>query len=289
MTRSLLLAFALLALPAVAQTTDSTAMSDPAMAMTTDSTATDSTAAFVPDPAQARPLYDEALALGRSSNYAEALLKYEESLRHNPGFAPSAFGRAQALAQLGRLEDARSAFEEAVATARAADDSAVRTAAERGLAQVQTAIEQRDANTAAQSAAATEAQRVQAMADAITEATNLLNSDPVSPDAAQRAYDALERARQSGYDANLVAYYYAKALIALDRAAEAVPYAQSAVDAADASTDRSGLYVQLGLAQRAAGDTAAARAAFEAAQSGSWASWASHYLREMDTAAAPAD
>lgn len=285
MTRSLLLAFAVLAVPATAQTADSTPAADPTVAAATDSTATDSTAAFVADPAQARPLYNEALALGRSNNYSEALLKYEESLRHNPGFAPSAFGRAQALAQLSRLDDARTAFEEALATARAANDSAVQTAAERGLAQVRTAIEQREANSAAQSAAATEAARVQVMTDAINEATGLLNSDPVSPDAAQRAYDALERARESGYDANLVAYYYAKALIALDRAAEAVPYAQTAVDAADATTDRSGLYVQLGLAQRAAGDTAAARAAFEAAREGAWASWAAHYLRELDAAA----
>ena len=274
MTRFLLLAFALLALPAAAQTTDSTMAA-----------ATDSTMAFVADPAQARPLYNQGLALGRSNNYADALLKYEESLRHNPGFAPSAFGRAQSLAQLGRLDDARTAFEQAIATARAANDSAVQTAAQRGLTQVQTAIEQREANAAAQSAAATEAARVQAITDSINEATGLLNSDPVSPDAAQRAFDALESARTNGYDANLVAFYYAKALIALDRAAEAVPYAQMAVDNADASTDRSGLFIQLGLAQRAAGDTAAARTAFEAAREGAWASWAAHYLRELDAAA----
>lgn len=284
MTRSLLLALAVLALPATAQTADSTATGT-TLATASDSTASDSTAAFVADPAQARPLYDEALALGRSSSYEAALLKYEESLMHNPGFAPSAFGRAQALAQLGRLDDARTAFETAVATARAADDSAVLTASQRGLTQVEAAIEQRDANAAAQGAAATEAARVQAITDAINEATGLLNADPVTPDAAQQAFDALERARTSGYDANLVAFYYAKALLALDRGAEAVPYAQTAVDNADASTDRSGLYVQLGLAQRAAGDTAAARTAFEAAREGAWASWAEHYLREMDAPA----
>lgn len=283
MTRSLLLALAVLALPAAAQTTDSTATGT-TVAAATDSTASDSTA-FVADPARARPLYDEALALGRSSNYEAALLKYEESLMHNPGFAPSAFGRAQALAQLGRLDDARTAFEAAVAAARAADDSAVLTASQRGLTQVQAAIEQREANAAAQGAAATEAARVQAITDAINEATGLLNADPVTPDAAQQAFDALERARTNGYDANLVAFYYAKALLALDRGTEAVPYAQTAVDAAEAGSDRSGLYIQLGLAQRAAGDMAAARAAFEAAREGAWASWADHYLREMDAPA----
>ncbi len=281
MTRSLLLGLAVLALPAAAQTTDSTdtlpdpVMSGPMMADTT-------TAAFVPNPSLARPLYDEGLALGRAGTYADALLKYEESLLNDPAFAPSAFGRAQALAQLGRLDDAQSAFEQAIAAARAADNRQVVDASERGLAQVQDAITARDV---AASASASAQAASQTMTDAVTEATTLLNADPVTPEAAQQAYDALERARAAGYDPNLVAFYYAKALVALDRGADAVPYAQTALDAADPSADRSGQYIQLGLAQRSAGDTAAARASFESAREGSWSGWADHYLREMDAPA----
>lgn len=270
MTRLLLLGLAAaLALPASAQTPG-------AMPAAADSAATDTTA-FVPNPALARPLYDEALAMGRAGNYEEALLKYEESLLNDPAFAPSAFGRAQALAQLGRLDDARSAFETAVAVARAANDSRVAAAAENGLMQVQNAIAARDA--AAGAAASAEARNA-----AVAEATNLLNADPLSADAAQQGYAALERARAAGYDANLLAFYYAKALLAMDRGAEALPYAQTAVDTADPASDRSGLYVQLGLAQRAAGNTQAAREAFEAAREGSWSGWAEHYLRELDAA-----
>lgn len=283
MNRSLLLGLAVaLALPAAAQTPDSTSADvilDPVMSgpMMADTTASDTTA-FRADPALARPLYDQGLALGRASNYADALLKYEESLLNDPVYAPSAFGRAQALAQLGRLEDSQSAYEQAIAAARAADNGAVVTASERGLERVQAALAQRQQNASASASA-------EAMTEAVTEATTLLNADPVTPQTAQQAYDALERARAAGYDPNLAAFYYAKALVALDRGAEAVPYAQTALDAADAATDRSGLYIQLGLAQRAAGDGTAARTSFESAREGSWSGWADHYLREMDTAA----
>lgn len=271
MTRLLaLVLFAGLALPAAAQTADP---------MIADTTATEPE--FVANPAQARPLYNEALALGRAGTYDAALLKYDESLLHDPGFLPSLYGRAQALAQLGRFEDARPAYESAIAAARSANDARVLAASEQGLSQVETAIQQRAAHAAAQASAQTETQRVQAMTEAIAEATALLNAEPVPAADAQRAYDALERARQAGYDANLVAYYYARALLALDRGAEAVPYAQTAVDAADPSSDRSGMYVQLGRAQQAAGNTAAARAAFEAARQGQWSGWAEHYLREL--------
>ncbi len=64
-----------------------------------------------------------------------------------------------------------------------------------------------------------------------------------------------------------------------------MPYAQTAVETSSGQPDRSAYYIQLGLVQRGAGDMDAARSAFESAKDGSWASWADHYLREMDTAA----
>ena len=268
-----LAAAALVAAPTQAQDTPAT----PTDPMAADSVATDTVAAVVLDPARARPLYEEGLALARSGDHDAAILKYEEASLNDPTYAPAAYGRAGSLAQLRRYDDARSAFEEAIAKAEATSNEPVLTAARRGLEQVQAALTQVQAAQAAQASAST-------MTESINQATALLNADPVTPENAQQAYDALERARAAGYDANLVAFYYAKALIALDRGAEAVPYAQTALDTADAASDRSGLYVQLGLAQKAAGDTAAARTSFEAAREGSWSDWADHYLRELDTA-----
>lgn len=272
-----LAAAALVAVPAQAQ--DTPAM--PADSLAADSMMANPVAAVVLDPARARPLYDEGVALAREDDHDGAILKFEEAALNDPSFAPAAYGLGSSLAQLRRYEDARNAFEAAIAKAQAANDSRVQTAAQRGLTQVQEVLAQVQATQSAQASAQASAS---AMTESITEATAKLNADPVTPENAQQAYDALERARAAGYDANLVAFYYAKALLALDRGAEAVPYAQTALDGADATTDRSGNYIQLGLAQRAAGDTAAARASFEAAREGSWSGWADHYLREMDEA-----
>jgi tetratricopeptide (TPR) repeat protein len=115
----------------------------------------------------------------------------------------------------------------------------------------------------------------------VQRATNMLQVDPVSEAVASQAYALLEEARETGYDANLVAFYYAKALNVMGRSADAIPYAQSAVDAADASTDRSAFHIQLGLAHMGAGNNAEARAAFEAAKTGAWAGWADHYIRQL--------
>ena len=285
MIRSALLAalsLSFAALPAQAQT-DPTEMP----AMPADTVAVDSTETTIqPNADRARELYREGLDLYRAESFEEALLKYEESLLYGEAYAPAGLGRAQVLARLGRLEDARSAYESAVAMAEsfeAANAADLRTAARRGLSQVNEVISAQAAATAQaeQNAAATAA--AQEISDKITRATEMLSGNEISETQAIDAYALLEQAREAGYDPNLVAFYYAKALNTMGRGAEAVPYAETAVTASEGQADRSAFYIQLGLAHMGAGDAAQARAAFESIDAGqAWHSWAQHYIGQLD-------
>lgn len=274
MTRLTLLGLvgALYAVPASAQTTPTDSTSLPA----------DSAAAATPtyDAVAARALYDEALVLYNDSSYTDALAKFDEALVANPVYPAALFGRSNTLFNLGRLEDARLAYEATIAASQGADDSRVLAAATTTLQRVRDAIAAQQA--AEQQAAAIAAQNasIEAQSAAVESAVALINADPLTAESAQQAFDLLETAREAGYDANAVAFYYARALNALDRGAEAIPYAEQAL-AANTEPDASAYYIQLGIANRQAGNDAAARSAFESAKAGSWASWAEYYLREM--------
>ena len=278
---ALLLALGLAALPASAQTTptDSTAL--PADPVAADSVE----AAIEPDPERARELYDRGRAQLQAGSYDEAVLTFEEALLYNESYAAAALGRGQALAQLGRLDDSRTALESAVAMAQASDASTagqVAGSARRYLEQINAAIEARQQAEAQAQAS----QQQQATADKVAQASTLLSQGyPVEEAAATEAYTLLEQARLEGYDPDLAAYFYAVALNAMQRGADAVPYAETALAATEGQADRSAAYVQLGLAHMIAGNDAEARAAFEAAEGGGWAGWGEHYLRLMDAEA----
>ncbi len=242
--------------------------------------ASDSTETTIqPDPDKARELYREGLDLYRAESLDPALLKYEEALLYDEAYAPAGLGRAQVLTRLNRLEDARSAFEEAVAMSEgfeASNASQLRSAARTGLEQVNEAIAMR-ANAAEQNAAAS------AMADNVTRATEILGGNELSPEQATEGLAMLEKVVADGYDANALAFYFAKALVTLDRGADAIPYAQTALDASEGDADRSGFYVLLGQAHMKAGNDAEARSAFESITEGqSWHGWATHYLGQLD-------
>ncbi|WP_420457207.1 tetratricopeptide repeat protein [Rubrivirga sp.] len=288
MTRS-----ALLAALAFGVVTTASAQTEPAemptdMPVMADTVAVDSTEATVElDPERARALYDEGVTSLRAQDYDAALLKFEEALLYNPSYAAAGLGRAQSLAAQRRLDDARTAFEEAIAMANASDASNagdVRSTAQRQLAQVTAAIEQRDASAAAAEQANAAAAGAQATAAKVEEATQMLAGNEITMAQATDAYALLEQARMDGYDADLVAFYYAKALNAMERGADAVPYAQTAVDAADPSADNSALYIQLGLAHMNAGNADQARTAFESITDGqAWHGWAQHYIGQLDS------
>ena len=266
-----LFALALAASPAVAQDTA------PA-----DSVASDSVEVIEQDPERARELYDEGREALTARDFQAALAKFDEALVFNETYAAASLGRAQALAQLGRLEDSRSGFEQTLALAEASDASNAETiasAAQRGLDQVSQVLQARadaqaqNAAAAAQSEAATKVQQ----------AIDILQANPVPEADAMEAYTLLEQARLAGYDPNQVAFYYAKALNAMGRGADAVPFAQTAVEASEGQDDRSPYYIQLGLAHMGAGNAAEARAAFEAIAEGqAWHGWAQHYIGQLD-------
>ena len=242
-----------------------------------------------PDPERARELYEQGRAALTAQDYDTALNEFDQSLLYNESYAVAALGRGQALAQLGRLEDSRSALESAVAMAEASDAanaSDVARSAQRYLDQINDVIAQREAAAAqqqqAQAAQAASAE-VAATEGKVNEAIAVLQANEVTEAQAIDAYALLEQARLAGYDTEQVAFYYAKALNAMNRGADAVPYAETALAQSEGQEDRSLYYIQLGLAHMGAGNADDARAAFEAIGEGqSWHSWAQHYLRELD-------
>lgn len=229
---------------------------------------TDSVRTVEPNPEKARELASEANDMYQNGDYEGALARYDEALVYEEGNARIELGRARALKQLQRFDESRTSYERTLALAQASDDEQAQTFARRELEVLQTALSQRAS--------------AQAIGETVQRAIDLLQTEPVTEAAAGEAYGLLEQARASGYDANLAAFYYAKALNALGRGAEAVPYAQTAVTASEGEADRSAYFIQLGLAQQAAGDKDAARAAFESAKTGAWAGWADHYLGQLD-------
>ena len=281
----LLAAFALaLAAPASAQEAAPDTLGLPA-----DSVAAEAEPVIEPDPERARELYEQGRTALTAQDYETALNEFDQSLLYNESYAVAALGRGQALAQLGRLEDSRSALESAVAMAEASDAanaSDVARSAQRYLDQINDVIAQREA-AAAQQQQAQAAQAASAEAAAtegkVNEAIAVLQANEVTEAQAIDAYALLEQARLAGYDAEQVAFYYAKALNAMNRGADAVPYAETALAQSEGQEDRSLYYIQLGLAHMGAGNADDARAAFEAIGEGqSWHSWAQHYLRELD-------
>ncbi len=274
---------ALLALLALGLTTAASAQSDSGeMPIDSMAVAADSVDAPIElDPEQARVLYDEGAALLRARDFEASLLKFEEALVYNPSYAAAGLGVAQSLAAQRRLEDARTAYESAIALAEASDASNaadIRDTAQSQLARVVAALDQRAANAAAQQAQA----GANATAEKVAEATQLLSGNEISMEQATDAYALLEQARLDGYDADLVAFFYAKALNAMERGADAVPFAETAVANADPAADNSAIYIQLGLAHMGAGNDAEARAAFEAITEGqAWHGWAQHYIGQI--------
>lgn len=272
------------AAPANAQTTTDSSMMDTPTEMMADTTMADSSAATAIDTPRATELNTAAVRL-EGSDKAGALALYDQALVADPTYPPALLGRGNMLSNLGRNEEARSSYEAAAAAAaeRGSEYARVGTTATTNAGLVSDMLVQ-EAEVARQNAASDQqAAAVVLQSDAIDQATALLAQDPFTAEAAQQVYDQLERAREAGYDASLLAFQYARSLNTLDRGAEALPYAQQALDAS-ADADKSAYYIQLGIAQRLSGNDPAAREAFTQAKSGSWAGWADYYLADMAAA-----
>ena len=283
---------ALFAAPVATAQTTTTPAAPGTVGMTADTLMTaDSTVAVrIVDTDGARVLYRAGYALaGASADEASlrgALGKFDEALVADDTFPPALYGRANALGRLGRLEEARAGYEAAIAASQGEANKAYRDAATTALAEVETIIADNAVVAAQNAAIERQNTAVAAQTVAVGQAAALLAEFPLTAENATTGYAQLEAAREAGYDANLLSFYYAKALNALGRGAEALPYAQQALDAST-DADKSAYYIQVGLANRFAGDDAAARIAFQEAKTGSWSSWADHYLAEMGDAPAP--
>ena len=243
-----------LALPAAAQ---DTAPTDPVVADSSDA----------PNPELARELYAQADSAAKQSNFEAALGLYDQALEQDAANPRIALGRARTLGQLRQFDDSRAAYESAVALAEAADDNAALTAASNELARLVEGLEARAAT--------------QATAEAFNSAVSLLSASP-TPAQAEEALGLLNQVTEAGYDSTRTAFYYAQAYNSMDQGANALPYAEAAVAASEGEADRSGYYIQLGLALKGAGRTEDARAAFEQAKTGQWAGWADHYISQLD-------
>lgn len=246
-----------LALPAAAQDT---------MPVAADSVMADSSDASNPE--LAAELYTQAETAADSSNFEVALGLYDQALELDATNARIALGRARTLGQLRRFEDSRAAYENAVALAEAAEDNAALTASSNELERLVEGLEARAAT--------------QATAEAFNNAVSLLSANP-TPNQAEEAIGMLNQATEAGYDSTRTAFYYAQAYNALDQGATALPYAEIAVAASEGEADRSGYYIQLGLAHMKMGNAAQAREAFEQTQGGAWESWGTHYIGQLDS------
>lgn len=85
------------------------------------------------NPADGFTRYGLALEYANSGNLAEALVQFDELLRHNPNYAYGYFQRGKTLEKLGRTEDARTAYKEGIEAAVRAGDAHARSEIEGAL------------------------------------------------------------------------------------------------------------------------------------------------------------
>ena len=192
---------------------------------------------IAPDADRALALYNEGLALYRADDFEGALAKYDESLLYGESFAPSGFGRGQALYNLGRLEGRPERAGGRRRHVACLGRSQRRPAAVR-VPGVLNTVTQTIAAREANAAAAQQQQAAASAAQEITEKVTLRHRDAVG----QRDHVRPGRRRLRPLGAGppgrattptRVALYYAKALTAMERGADAVPYAETALRASE--------------------------------------------------------
>ena len=205
---------------------------------------------------EARKRFNEGNDLLRQENYEGALALFDEGLRLDPASNKNAYGRALALAQLDREDDAVAAFQQAITLSETAADGEVMDAARRALGLI-----------------------------SYNRAMALLQANPLPQPTAEQALPLLTEAEAGQVDANQLAYQLARVHNVLGNHADAERYAERALEVNADLEDKSAYYIELGIARQNAGDAEGAREAFEQARTGAWSGWAEHYLRQLDEGA----
>ena len=178
----------------------------------------------------------------RAGNYADALNNFNEGINILDDNARNHLGRALALAKLDREDDAEAAYERAIQLAEAANERKVLSLAKKNLSVLYL-------RTAAEG----------------------VKADPPTSSGARSAIAALDKAKEAGIDDPNTHYYYARAYNALGQHERAVAAGEAGAEAQRGGpADKAKYYYEIGLAQKALGNDAAARAAFENATYGSF-------------------
>ena len=178
----------------------------------------------------------------RAGNYADALNSFNEGINILKGNARNHLGRALALAKLDREDDAEAAYEQAIALAEKANERKVLQLAKKNLSVLYL-------RTAAEG----------------------VKADPPTRSGSQAAIAALDKAKAAGIDDPAMHYYYARAYNALGQHERAITAGEAGAQAQRGGpADKAKYYYEIGLAQKALGNDAAARAAFGNATYGSF-------------------
>lgn len=205
-------------------------------------------------------LYVEGDSLIKTEDLEGALAKFEEGLEVDPESALNAYGKGRALARLGEYMEASEALELAAELAPAEENPQL----EEAIASLNEQVAERVGQTA------------------YRQARDQLAAGEITADVAEQALPLLETAEANGVESAGLSYNFARAYNALGRYDEAASRAESALAADGSAEDLSPYYIELGIAKMNTGDTEGAREAFENAKNGSWASWAEHYLGQLD-------
>jgi tetratricopeptide (TPR) repeat protein len=275
-----LAALVALAAPASAQTATSDSVDSNAVATAADSAASaaasaasaaaaaraaarrDSIEALVALRARAQASYEEGSEFLQREDFEGALIRFEDGIAIFPESVGNTYGRAFALAQLGREEEAVVGFQRAAVLAEAVGDT--------------TAV-----RLANQSREGIISRRLAGVAPVYNQVDGLLAEVPPTREAGEQAVALMTGVEGVALEDVSYHYRWARALNAAERFADAAEHAETAITMSVDESDRSGYFYEFGVALRGMGQVAPARDAFEQARTGAWSAWADYQLASM--------
>jgi tetratricopeptide (TPR) repeat protein len=268
----LLLAVAAFAVPVGAQTAtdtlhahaDSAATADSASAAAAAAAAArrDSIQAIITMRARAQAHYEEGSRMLQAEDFEGALIRFEDGIAVDASSVGNTYGRAYALAQLGREEEALEGFMRAAIVAEAVGDTAA----------VRLARSSREGLVA---------RRAAAVAPVYTQVDQVLSTIPPTLEAGQQAVALMEGVEGRALEDLAYHYRWARSLNAAERFADASEHAENAIRLSEDEEDRSAYYYEMGVALKGMGQATPAREAFDQARTGAWAAWAEYQIASM--------